>query len=1230
MKRNLLILCSIAIVLLSGLLVYNSVRENPKPKARKLPRAERKKARSEYFHNKLKDPKTNKIPENVRAQETAFASRMKPRLKTFANQATDTHDWAELGPADVGGRTRALALDTRNSSIVLAAGVSGGIWKSTDGGTTWTPKLPNGSNLSISFLAQDPVNQDVWYATTGEPGDGGSASGKGEGNFYLGSGLYKSIDNGETWVLMTYVLDSNSFTYLKQSSPNANIVSNLSNSPFRLTSKMVLHDFNGTMAVFICTIYYGIWLSTDGGESFERFGGVLTNFENPLYSDIIVDSNDNITIWLGPTTSGDNGFFRSLDGGATYSNLTPPDYTIIGEDARCILALAPSQQSIVYAFTYDNPGNGEKNRFYIFDYSGFDAGGTATFANRSENLPTFDRSLFGDEEEFTTQPGGYDMALAVHPTNPNFVVLGYVNLIKSEDGFATNPNTDPVKNWIGGNENPYRQDENLAFGKTHHADQHVLFFDPNNPNILWSGHDGGISKTNDITADRVIWESKNNDYNVTQYYTVSIGRDKEETQVIGGTQDNGTPLLDAASFSSELVSSLGDLSSGDGAYCSIGKKVSYVSSQFGNIIIYTNNYFASTTRWMEKDKLFIHPFAVDPNDEGTLFYTSKGTGVLARNNQIDESIDQQNETLIESSWEDFNVNNIIMSAIKVSDQNPSHKLYFGGLLGTSPVLVSWENANTSSDASSMVGMDLPGVSADSWLNDIAINPTDGNEIVLVYSNYNITGLFHSTDGGQTLVAIEGNLGINDDQGVNGFTGPSMRAAEIVVDWLGNEKYYVATSIGLYYTETLDGDNTQWTLETGLMDNVVIEDLDSRPSDNTIVAGTHGRGIFIGQKINLAPVVENQSYELNENPENETTVGEIAFAEPENDDVTFDIVEGNIDGAFTIDTQGNIKVGNSDAIDFETNPIFSLMVSLNDGELTSTAVISISLTDQNDPPVIADQTFAIDENSPVSTEVDMVVATDQDQDALTYSIIDGNSADIFEINQNSGQISIKTANLDHELTSSYNLVIKVADTEFESTADITINVNDINEAPEIIEQAFDVEEQSTNGFSIGIIEASDPENDNLTFTLKEGNTNEAFSLNANTGQLAVNNTEALNFDITPTFSLIVEVSDGEFTQEATITVQLIEFILSVESAFSNSIKTYPNPASDYITVSLSLQHQENLSIELIDMLGKQRLLYQGNSVGEYQKRFDLLSYENGVYILRIKSLDSIIDRKLVIK
>ncbi|SVC07575.1 uncharacterized protein METZ01_LOCUS260429, partial [marine metagenome] len=135
-------------VLLIGFLVaVQSVVDGPskstKPtvKSSSSPKAsvEAKKGRAEYFFNMLRDPATNRIPEGIRQRELAFARTLAQRpvlSKALGTANGIAFDWKEVGPTDVGGRTRALAIDHTNSNTIIAGGISGGIWKSTDGGQT--------------------------------------------------------------------------------------------------------------------------------------------------------------------------------------------------------------------------------------------------------------------------------------------------------------------------------------------------------------------------------------------------------------------------------------------------------------------------------------------------------------------------------------------------------------------------------------------------------------------------------------------------------------------------------------------------------------------------------------------------------------------------------------------------------------------------------------------------------------------------------------------------------------------------------------------------------------------------------------------------------------------------------------------------------------------------------------------------------------------------------------
>ncbi|MEQ8238722.1 MAG: cadherin domain-containing protein [Cyclobacteriaceae bacterium] len=1132
MKKPTIILAVLMLIIACGVSFF---RINP-PKElahKKLNRIERKKMRTEYFFNKLKDPVTNSIPVNIRAKEMLFKEKMDANFSHMRSDNQMTHDWAEVGPADVGGRTRAIALDARNSDIVFAGGVSGGIWKSIDRGTTWTPKLSSGSFLGISSIAQDPNSQDVWYATTGEISDGASSSGKIAGftSPFLGAGIYKSTDNGETWNLRSYAYSTDSENVVAQDQLEERISSRLTN-PFILTSKVITHNFSGITEIFVATQYSGIWVSQDGGDSFKKFASDQINNEDPIYCDIVIDENDYITVWFGPTDSGNNGLYRSWDQGETFFDVSGDSYPSVADAARNVLAIAPSNTSIVYSFLWDGTSWDQGNHFYKYDFTVADNGGNNfNSIERSQNLPTYDRSIFGGSEDFSTQ-GGYDMTLAVHPEDENYVVLGYINLVRSTDGFATSITGDPAFSWIGGNENPYLNDEGRDFEGVQHADQHFMLFDPKAPNSLIVGHDGGLSLTTNITSNRIDWVSLNNDYNITQYYTVSAGFADGESYIIGGTQDNGTPLLDHSIFNNALINSVFDLSSGDGSYCYAGNEIIYSSAQNGFLSPY---YIAEGTSsrsvygYTDRDdlsKLFIHPFTVDPNDEGTIFYASNGDGILARNDAFDDAMSNGNlsGSVIDNGWQDFNIGEPVqITALKVSDQNPAHKLYFGGLVNNSPVLASFENANTSNNENAITYIDVSMVEAGSWLTDIAINPKNGQEIILVYSNYNITGLYYSDNGGSSFTAIEGNLANNDNEFNIGFSGPSIRAAEIAEDTNGNKKYFVGTSVGLFSTSSLNGANTNWTIETPMLDNIVIEDLFLRPIDGALVVGTHGRGAFIG-------------------------------------------------------------LG-------ETGPA-------------------------NGAPLLSDQTFTIDENSDINTTIGQLSASDPEQDELLFSIVSGNSTGVFSLNTTSGELTL-ASEIDYEDTNNYTLSIGASDGQTTTTAQITVIVQDVNEAPLVENAVVSVDEDAAIGTTIINVAATDPENDNLTYALTSGNSNSAFNIN-NSGEISI--ASLLNAQTTPNYTLVIEVSDGSLTAEGTVNIAVNSIDDALNTVESTTFEIFPNPTTNYL-------HFSGISVKSVTIsnLAGQKLLVKGEV-----NKVDLSALKNNVYLVTIVDQNNVKHTKKIVK
>ena len=191
--------------------------------------------------------------------------------------------------------------------------------------------------------------------------------------------------------------------------------------------------------------------------------------------------------------------------------------------------------------------------------------------------------------------------------------------------------------------------------------------------------------------------------------------------------------------------------------------------------------------------------------------------------------------------------------------------------------------------------------------------------------------------------------------------------------------------------------------------------------------------------------------LPENTPNGTLVTTIRANDPDDDVLSYRIVSGNLNEAFQLDSlSGQLTVANSLIIDFETTPVFELTIEASDGVLTDQALIIINLTDDiaedfNSLPVIYDQNFLVEENSPNNSLVAMVIAEDADGDVLTYAITNGNSDQAFAIDSKSGVITVaNTQALDYEVTSVFSLIVLVQDGEGYDNAIIRISLIDVDD------------------------------------------------------------------------------------------------------------------------------------------------------------------------------------------
>ncbi len=831
MKRLVLISLACFALVLGGVYLYEThnnpnnitikVRSSDSPKVS----FEMKQGRADYFHKLYRDPETDKIPDDIRRKEIEFAKGIKTiRLEKENNEFFD-FQWQEAGPNDVGGRTRALAVDRNNSNIIIAGGISGGIWKSTDKGKTWVMKSNTDDVLSVTTIAQDPRpgKGNTWYYGTGEF-IGNSASAMGA--FLYGAGVFVSHDNGETWSQLISSGKSNSwdsyFDYIQ-----GIVISPQSGSVFITTHIGIIYKINDTTSEITAVLggandhyYTDIAIASDG-----TLLAVLSEYGYNKY-------------WANPPKDPayNPGIYKSTNDGANWTNITPTDFPEVHERSR--VAIASSNKDVAYCYTYaGNVGDKEQIYFYKLNLA------TGTAENRSDNLPDFSAS---SEFGIVNLQGGYNMMLAIKPDDENYVLLGATNLFRSSNGFATK-SSDAKNTWIGG------YNTTTFFYPNLHPDVHSYSFDPNNSNAFWCGHDGGLSYTSDITqnvSNLFPWENKNSGYNVTQFYTTAIPAGKNDMRIIGGTQDNGTPFF---SFDGKTTTSSIDLSTGDGAFCYWGEEDVFASVQNGLVIrggleanggnppsVATGGYdWAILMPEGAEGQAFINPFAVDPNNEKVLYYLA-GKSVW-RNNNVDLTPDytQEASTYGWTKLSGLDLSSAEYSALAVSNSNSDHVLYLGVYSEEKvPEIVRMDNAvtNTSKTRSYKFNSATPG----SYIKDIAVNPMNSEELIVVMSNYNIVGIFYSNDGGSTFTPVEGNLvGDNDNP------GPSIRAAQILQK--DSEKYFlIGTSVGLFSTKSLNASNTVWNKEgNNKIGNVVVNDLASRISDYRVVAATHGRGIFVG-------------------------------------------------------------------------------------------------------------------------------------------------------------------------------------------------------------------------------------------------------------------------------------------------------------------------------------------------------------------------------------------------
>jgi photosystem II stability/assembly factor-like uncharacterized protein len=375
-----------------------------------------------------------------------------------------------LGPAVASGRVVDFAIDPRDRSHYFLAAAAGGVWKTTNAGTTWTPVFDDQGSYSIGTVVLDPKNPNIVWVGTGENNSQRSVG--------YGDGVYRSDDGGKSWKNVG----------LKTSEHIGKIVIDPRNSDVvYVAAQGPLWGPGGER---------GLFKTVDGGKTWKN---VLNISENTGITDVVLDPrNPDVLIaasyqrrrhvWTLINGGPESALHKSTDGGATWTKLSTGLPT--EEMGRIGLAVAPTNPDIVYAIIEaTNKAGG------IFRSTDFGA--------------TWER-----RNEFDAQ-AQYYARLFVDPKNADRIYVMNVYIQVSDDGGKT----------------LHKLGE-----KFKHVDNHALWVDPNNPDYILVGCDGGVYESFDRAKT---WKYVSN-LPITQFYDIAVDEAAPFYHVYGGTQDNAT------------------------------------------------------------------------------------------------------------------------------------------------------------------------------------------------------------------------------------------------------------------------------------------------------------------------------------------------------------------------------------------------------------------------------------------------------------------------------------------------------------------------------------------------------------------------------------------------------------------------------------------------------------------------------------------------------------------
>ncbi|MGB2152878.1 MAG: WD40/YVTN/BNR-like repeat-containing protein, partial [Flavobacteriaceae bacterium] len=692
-----------------------------------------------------------------------------------------------IGPGGMSGRITSIDVVISNPNIIYVGTASGGLWKSSSGGVTWSPIFNDQVTASVGSVAIQQSNPDVIWVGTGEGNPRNSLNG--------GYGIFKSINGGKTWKSMGLENTRNIHrVIIDPSNPNTVYVAAIG-SPWGEHPER------------------GIYKTVNGGKSWKK---ILYVNDKTGAADLVMDpKNPNKLIaamwehkrdpWFFKSGGKGSGLYVSFDGGDNWSKKTKEDGLPDGDMGRIGLAIAANKTNIIYAIV-----ESKKNALYKSEDGGFKW------------------KMVNNKSDIGNRPFYYS-DIAVDPQNENrvFSVFTYVNV--SQDGGKNFSQLMPA----------YGVDNGV------HPDHHAWWIHPNDGSFMIDGNDGGLNITKDGGKT---WRFIGN-IPVAQFYHISVDNEYPYN-VYGGMQDNGSWRGPAYVWKVQGIrnSYWQEIAFGDGFDVVPDRddsRYGYAMSQQGYVSRYDwktgNNYIVRPTQPDPNTKLRFNWNAAigqDPFDNSTVYFGSQfvhksndkgltwsviSPDLTTNDPQKQKQSESGGLTLDATGAENY-------CTLLVIEPSPVEK----NMLWVASDDGRVHFTQNGGDSWSEVTKNIKGLPKGSWITQIKASQNNKGEALLVANDYR---RFNFKPYAYRTV----NYGKSWERIVDQSDAKSY-ALSIIEDPVNPNLMFLGTDDGLYLS--LNAGKRWSKFDPEVFPTVSVKDLVIQPREQDLIVGTFGRAAWV--------------------------------------------------------------------------------------------------------------------------------------------------------------------------------------------------------------------------------------------------------------------------------------------------------------------------------------------------------------------------------------------------